>query len=186
MRKLLYVFASLLLASCGDSNSRLDGTWTSHLSGIAEQEISLTLKPDGTARMSVGSSQFPIEAAYKVEGNQITTGADGDFIITILDNGDLLVKGVRLTKVTVAQPSPVSSESNNVQSQAVGGWSQAFREKTLNECSARAQQNKDAEGIKLCECIVERAAYAIPENRANELKEDGDIKETFKMVVADC
>lgn len=182
----MYVFVSLLLAACGDLNSRLDGTWTSHLTGVAEQEISMTFKPDGTARMFVGSTQVPLEVAYKVEGNKITTGVDGDYIITILDNGDLLANGLRLTKVSVAQSSPVNAVSTNSQSQAVDGWSQALREKTLNDCSARAQQNNDTEGIKQCECVVERAAFAIPEDKADELKEDGDVREIFKMIVSDC
>lgn len=185
MKNFLFVFVLLLLSACGDSHSSLDGTWTSHMSGIPEQEMSLTFKPDGTARMAIGGSQIPLEMAYKVKGKQITTGADGDFIITILDNGDLLARGVRLTKASTSQSSPASAESNKAQS-PVGGWSQALRQKTLNDCSARARQNNDAEGIKLCECVVERAALAIPENRANELKEDGDVKATFKMIVSDC
>jgi len=96
IKKILFVFLTLLLFACG---SKLDGTYSNNMTGVAEQKMSFTFKPDGTASMSIGSSAIPLEMPYEVNGNKIKMeGQNGDIIFTVLDDGDLLMNGLRLKK----------------------------------------------------------------------------------------
>lgn len=101
MNKILFVLLAFLLSACG---SKLEGTYSNNMTGVAEQKMSFTFKPDGTARMSIGSSELPMEIPYEVSGNTIKlSGAQGVQIITILDDGDLIMNGLRLKKETVSK-----------------------------------------------------------------------------------
>ncbi len=105
IKKILFVFLTLLLSACG---SKLDGTYSNNITGVAEQKMSLTFKPDGTASMSIGSTTIPLEIPYEVNGSKITmSGVEGDQIITILDNGDLLMNGLRLKKESDSEPASI-------------------------------------------------------------------------------
>lgn len=105
-----YAFAlllTLLLSACG---SKLDATYSNNMTGVAEQKLSFTFKPDGTALMAIGSTKIPLEMPYEVTGNKIkVAGQNGEIIITVLENGDLLMEGIRLTKETASQAAEISS-----------------------------------------------------------------------------
>lgn len=92
-KKVLLLLLIALLSACGSST--LDGKYSS--GGPAD--LSFIFKPDGTAQMAVGGSIFPGEYPYEVSGNEIKlNGQEGDILITIADNGDLLAKGMRFKK----------------------------------------------------------------------------------------
>lgn len=95
-KNILIVLLTFLLSAC---DSRLDGTYSNNISGIAEQKVSFTFKPDGTAGMSIGSTIIPMEMPYEVSGNKIMVSGEGkDTIFTVLDDGDLLMSGLRFKK----------------------------------------------------------------------------------------
>lgn len=107
MKYAFAIFITLFLSACG---SKLDATYSNNVTGVAEQKLSLTFKPDGTARMAIGSTKIPLEMPYEVSGNKIkVAGQKGDIIITVLENGDLLMEGLRLTKETASQTAQTSS-----------------------------------------------------------------------------
>lgn len=105
-----YAFAillALLLSACG---SKLDATYSRNTTGVDELKISVTFKPDGTARMAIGSTKIPLEMPYEVSGNKIKMeGQNRNIIFTILENGDLLMNGIRLMKETASQAAETSS-----------------------------------------------------------------------------
>lgn len=106
MTKVLAVLVALLVSACG--SSKLDGTYSNNMTGIAEQKMSFAFKPDGTARMAIGSTKIPLEMPYEVSGNKIKVrGQNGDIIFTILENGDLLTEGMRLTKEKAQQAAEI-------------------------------------------------------------------------------
>lgn len=54
--------------------------------------------------MSIGSDTLPIEIPYEISGNKIKlSGVEGDQTVIILDDGDLIMNGLRLTKETVSK-----------------------------------------------------------------------------------
>jgi uncharacterized protein YecT (DUF1311 family) len=108
MTRIFAVLLALLVSACG--SSKLDGTYSNNMTGVAEQKMSFTFKPDGTARMAIGSAKIPLEMAYEVSGNKIkVAGQNGDVIFTIMENGDLLMNGIRLTKETASQAAETPS-----------------------------------------------------------------------------
>lgn len=92
--------------------------------------------------MAVGSTDIPLDLPYEV-GNKIkVAGQEGDVILTILDNGDLIMDGLRLTEtaqgtaeiatatkptaqpasalVTNSAPTPVAQEAQDSAPKNVG------------------------------------------------------------------
>lgn len=109
MKYVLLLLFALLLSAC---SSKLDGTYSNNMTGVAEQKIGFTFKTDGTALMAIGSTKIPLEMPYEVSGNKIkVTGQKGDIIFTILDDGDLLTEGIRLKKENSSQPAFTASSS---------------------------------------------------------------------------
>jgi uncharacterized protein YecT (DUF1311 family) len=91
-------------------DSRLDATYYNNMTGVAEQRLSFKFNPDGTVRMSIGSSTIPLEMPYEVNGNKITVeGQNGDTVFTVMDNGDLLAGGLRYIK---GNPDQAANENN--------------------------------------------------------------------------
>jgi len=90
MRKLLLVFAVLLLSACG---SKVDGTY-SDPSGI----MSYTFNSNG--KMIQSTMGVQVEMKYEVEGDKvklITPG--GNLILSLLDDGSIQgPMGIKLTK----------------------------------------------------------------------------------------
>lgn len=98
MKKLLFILFPLLLSACGQT---IEGTYSNNMTGIAEQKVSWTFNPDGTAQMSVGSTKFPIFMPFEVSGNEvIVEGENGDNVFTILQDGSLVINGLKFTKET--------------------------------------------------------------------------------------
>jgi hypothetical protein len=99
MKHAIVLLFAMILAACG--NSKLEGTYSNNMTGVAEQKFAFTFRPDGTARMSIGSTTIPLELPYEISGNKVkVAGQQGVTVLTMLDNGDLLMDGIRLTKET--------------------------------------------------------------------------------------
>lgn len=97
MKNAFVVLLALLVCACG--NSKLDATYSSNMTGVAEQVVRITFKPDGTARMSLGSTTLPVEMLYEVSGNKVkVAGQRRDIVFAVLENGDLVGEGMRLQK----------------------------------------------------------------------------------------
>ncbi|QWT46960.1 hypothetical protein [Azospira inquinata] len=97
MKRLFAIPVVLFLVACGVS--KVEGTYSSNMTGVTEQKMSFTFKKDGTARMSIGGTALPMEMPYEVNGKTIkVTGQNGDIVFTVLDDGDLLTEGMRLKK----------------------------------------------------------------------------------------
>jgi hypothetical protein len=110
MKRILVALLALLVAACG--SSKLDATYSNNMTGIAEQKVSFIFKPDGTARMSVGSTTLPAEMPYEVSGGKIkVVGQNGDLVFAILENGDLVGEGLRLKKESSSPPRSATMES---------------------------------------------------------------------------
>lgn len=119
MTRMLALILALLLSACG--NSKLDGTYSNNMTGIAEQKVSFTFKPDGTAHMAIGGNKIPLEMPYEVSDKKIkVTGQNGDLIFNFTDNGDLISAGLRYTKESSSQRAETpSSPKQSKQSASV-------------------------------------------------------------------
>lgn len=121
MRRLLVISFALLLAACGKN---IEGTYSWNPTGVPQQKMSITFKPDGTSQVAIGGTTIPLEMPFKQTGDKIVIqGAEGPMDVMILENGDLLTKGMRLTKETTVKvaeqaapgtQSPSFAEPKNV------------------------------------------------------------------------
>lgn len=140
MTKILAVLLALLVSACG--SSKLDATYSNNMTGIAEQKVSFIFKPDGTARMSVGSTTLPMEMPYEVSGNKIkVAGQKGDLVFTILENGDLVGEGMRLKKESSSPPRSPTLESKAPETEKPQEKDMAF----CRKLAAKARAGKPGE-----------------------------------------
>jgi uncharacterized protein YecT (DUF1311 family) len=120
INKIYITLLALFLAAC---SPKIEGTYWSDSSALGmspELSIGYTFKSNGTFTMSVGSTTPPGEYPYVVNGNQITIPSrNGEQIITILEDGDLLLMGLRLSKKNaVKQSEAISAIASAKESEA--------------------------------------------------------------------
>lgn len=113
MRRLLVIGFAFLLAACGKN---IEGTYSWNPTGVPQQKMSMTFKPDGTSQMAIGGTTLPVEMPFKQTGDKLVVqGAKGLIDVTILENGDLLMEGMRLTKeTTVKVAEPAAKEDSRM------------------------------------------------------------------------
>ena len=111
MRRLLVISFALLLAACGKN---IEGTYSWNPTGVPQQKMSMTFKPDGTSQMAIGGTTIPLEMPFKQTGDKLVVqGAEGPLDVTILENGDLLIKGMRLTKETMVKAAEPAAKQDS-------------------------------------------------------------------------
>lgn len=171
MAKLFSVFFALLVVAC--SNSKLDGTYSSNITGIAEQEFSIEFSPDSTVRLALGSTPLPIETTYELVGDKIKiAGMKGDMIFTILENGDLVGEGVRLKK----QNTQSLKESTPVPVDKSAKSAECFSEQAIAKTIAELRSYEDVPPSVDCDKQVYGAGKLICQSRILKLMDSLDTK----------
>ena len=65
-------------------------------------------------------------------------------------------------------------------------WSAEFKSQTLNECSQSATREGNADGVRKCQCVVDKASATIPEQRFKTIGTDAEVKEMVRKIGATC
>lgn len=103
MKNIYFVFLVLLLSACG---TKIDGTYSNSMANI-----SYTFNPDKTAQITVVGITAPVFMAYEVSGNKLVIQGNerGNTQGTILDDGTLVINGLKFTKDKTSAPAPVAA-----------------------------------------------------------------------------
>jgi hypothetical protein len=68
----------------------------------------------------------------------------------------------------------------------LASWSPEFKDQTLNECIQRAKEDVNAEGVRRCKCVIEKASTTIPQQRFKAVRTDAEVKESLKQIGVAC
>jgi hypothetical protein len=68
----------------------------------------------------------------------------------------------------------------------LASWSAEFKDQTLSECTQRATDDKNPDGVRRCKCVVEKASATIPEQRFKAIRTDPEVKELLRQIGAAC